>query len=51
MFVGFLYIVVTQVFLGPGETILSRKGKAPSWLGSSVVNCIDGSCVLMCCSC
>ena len=27
-----------------------RKGSAPSWVGSSMVNCICGSCDLMCCS-
>ena len=50
MYVGFLYTVVTKVLLGPGETRVSRKGKAPSWLDFSVVNCICGSCGLMCCS-
>ena len=43
MFVGFLYTVLTRVMLGAGETRVSRKGKASSWLGSSVVNCICGT--------
>ena len=28
----------------------SRKGRSPSWFGSSMVNCICGSCELMCCN-
>ena len=27
-----------------------REGKPPSWFGSPMVNCICGSCELMCCS-
>ena len=49
MHVGFLYIVLTKVLLGPEQTRVSRKSKAPSWLVSSVVNCMCGSCQLMCC--
>ena len=50
MCVGFLYTVVTKVLLGLGETRMSRTDKVPSWLGSSVVKCMCGSCELMCCS-
>ena len=32
------------------EKTVSRKGRAPSWFGSTMVNCICGSCELMCCS-
>ena len=46
----FLQTVVIKVLLGPGETKVSRKGRASSWLGSSVVNYICGSCELMCCN-
>ena len=46
--VGFWYTVVTKVLLGPMETRVSRKGKEPSWLGSSVANCMWGSCELIC---
>ena len=42
-------MVVARVLLGPGETTVSRKGRVPSWFGSSVVNYICGSCELMCC--
>ena len=45
--VGFLYTVVTNMLLGPGKTKVSRKGSA-TWFGSSTVNCICGSCELMC---
>ena len=40
MCVGFLYTVVVMVLLGPGETRVSRKGKASSLLGSSMVNSV-----------
>ena len=33
--------------LGPGVTLVSRNGRDPSWFGSSMVNCMCGSCVLM----
>ena len=36
MWVGFLKAV--RIFLGLRETRVSRKGKAPSSLGSSMVN-------------
>ena len=29
---------------------MSRNGRASSWSGSSMMNCMCGSCVLMCCS-
>ena len=48
MCVGFLYTVVVKVLLGHRETRVSRKGKTPSLLGSSVVNCMCGSCELIC---
>ena len=38
LWVGLLYTVVVRVTLGPGKTRVSRKGKAPSSLGSSMVN-------------
>ena len=47
--VGFLYAITNKVLSEPRETRVSRKGKAPSWFGSSVVNCMCGSCELMCC--
>ena len=46
--VGFLYTVVMRVMLDPGVTLVSRKGRDPFWSGSSTVNCMFGSCVLMC---
>ena len=39
---------MTRVLFGPGETKVSRKGRAPSWFGSSMVTYICGSCDLMC---
>ena len=39
-----------MVLLGPGVTLVSRKGMNPSVPGSSTVNCMLGSCELMCCS-
>ena len=36
--------------LGPGVTLSSRNGIEPSDPGSSMVNCMSGSCELMCCS-
>ena len=50
MCIDFLYTMVTTVLLGQGETRVSRKGKAPPSLGSSVVSCICGYCVWMSCS-
>ena len=50
MCIGFLYTVVTKVLLGPGETRVARKGKVLSWLAYSMMNCICGSCELMCCN-
>ena len=47
MCVGFLYTVVTSV-VGTRGTRVSMKGKYPSWFGSSAVNCLCGSCELMC---
>ena len=49
MYIGFLKMVVTNVLLGPGETKVYRKGRAPSWFGFSMVNCICGSYELMYC--
>ena len=46
--VGFLQTVVMMMLLGPGETWVSRKGSDLSLFGSSMVNCMHGSCVLMC---
>ena len=39
-----------MVLLGPGVTLVSRKGMEPSVPGSSTVNCMLGSCELTCCS-
>ena len=39
-----------MVLLGPGVTLVSRNGMDPSDPGSSTVNCMLGSCELMCCS-
>ena len=41
---------MVRVLLGPGETRLSTDGSDPSWSSSSMVNCMCGSCVLICCS-
>ena len=47
MCVGFLYTVLVKVLLGSGESRMSWKGKASSFLGS-MVNCMCGSCELIC---
>ena len=39
-----------MVLLGPGVTLVFRNGMEPSDPGSSTVNCMLGSCELMCCS-
>ena len=36
------------MLLGPGETLVSRNGSDPSWLGFSIVNCV---CVDPACGC
>ena len=46
--VGFLYDAVVRVLSRPGETKVSKNGSEQSWLGSSVVNRMCGSCELMC---
>ena len=38
-----------MVLLGPGLTFVSINGMEPSVPGSSTVNCMLGSCELMCC--
>ena len=38
-----------RVLLRPGETKVLRNGRDPSWSGSSTVNCMCGSCVLIYC--
>ena len=48
MCVGFLYPVVLVVLLGPGVTLVSKNGMELSGPGSSTVNCMLGSCELMC---
>ena len=45
MCVGFLYTVVTKVLLALEVTKVFRKGKDPSGIGSSVVNCM---CWILC---
>ena len=40
-----------RVLLGPGVTLMSRNGRDPSSFGSSMVNCMCGSCALMWWSC
>ena len=47
---GFLLTVVMRVLLGPVATKVSRKGRASSWFGSSMVNYICGSCEVLCCN-
>ena len=38
------------MLLGPEDTKVSRNGRDPSWSSSSLVNCMCGSFVLICCS-
>ena len=37
------------MLFGPGETKVPRNGRASSWFGFSTVNCMCGSCELICC--
>ena len=37
--------VVMRVLLAPGVSLVSRNRRDPSWFGSSIVNCMCGSCV------
>ena len=46
--VGFLYTVVNRGLSGWGKTTVSRKGRDPSGLASSVVDWMCGSMLLIC---
>ena len=48
VWVVYLYTDVVKVLLGSGETRLSRKDKAPSFLESSLVNWMCGSWEVIC---
>ena len=43
--------MVVRVLSGPDETEMSKKGREPSWLDSSVVNWMCGSCQMICWRC